>query len=75
MRQARLLGRRVPQDCAVIGFDGLQIGTMVEPPLSSVRIDTRQLGVTAIEQVARLLGGVGPEVTTIKGTLLLRDSA
>jgi LacI family transcriptional regulator len=75
MRQARLLGRRVPQDCAVIGFDGLQIGTMVEPPLSSVRIDTRQLGVTAIEQIARLLGGVSPEVTTIKATLLLRDSA
>jgi DNA-binding LacI/PurR family transcriptional regulator len=75
MRQARLLGRRVPQDCAVIGFDGLQIGTIVEPALSSVRIDTRQLGGMAIEQVARLLGGMTPEVTTIKATLLLRASA
>ncbi len=75
MRTARSRGRRVPEDCAVIGFDGLQIGTLVEPQLSSVRIDTRQLGVMAIEQVARLLGGVSPEVTTIKADLLLRGSA
>jgi LacI family transcriptional regulator, galactose operon repressor len=75
MRQARQLGRRVPEDCAVIGFDGLQIGNMVEPPLSSVRIDTRRLGGMAIEQVARLLAGVEPPAVTIRATLLLRGSA
>ena len=51
LREARRLGRSVPQDLAVIGFDGLQLGALVEPPLSSVALDTRQLGVLAIEQV------------------------
>ncbi|CAM4177388.1 LacI family DNA-binding transcriptional regulator [Kibdelosporangium persicum] len=75
MFQARLLGRRVPADFAVIGFDGLAIGTMVEPPLSSVRIDTRRVGAIAIDQVGQLLDGVKPEVATVRATFLLRGSA
>ena len=60
LREARRLGRSVPQDLAVIGFDGLQLGSLVEPPLSSVALDTRKLGALAIDQVARLLTGVTP---------------
>ncbi|MFI5633372.1 LacI family DNA-binding transcriptional regulator [Streptomyces sp. NPDC051664] len=60
LREARRLGRNVPQDLAVIGFDGLQLGTLVEPPLSSVALDTRKLGALAIDQVERLLTGVTP---------------
>ncbi|MEU5339435.1 MULTISPECIES: LacI family DNA-binding transcriptional regulator [unclassified Streptomyces] len=55
LREARRLGRSVPRELAVIGFDGLQLGALMEPPLTSVALDTRQLGVLAIEQVARLL--------------------
>jgi DNA-binding LacI/PurR family transcriptional regulator len=75
MRTARQLGRRIPDDLAVIGFDGLRIGTMVEPPLSSLWIDTRRLGAMAIDLVARLLRGDQPEPATIEAKLLLRDSA
>ncbi|MBP2325232.1 LacI family transcriptional regulator [Kibdelosporangium banguiense] len=75
MFQARLLGRRVPADMAVIGFDGLAIGNMVEPPLSSVRIDTRQVGAVAIDQVGQLLAGQRPEVAVIRAELMLRGSA
>ncbi|MFF1631288.1 substrate-binding domain-containing protein, partial [Streptomyces sp. NPDC058272] len=57
---ARRLGSSVPQHLAVIGFDGLQFGALVEPPLSSVALDTRKLGALAIDQVARLLTGVDP---------------
>ncbi|MFJ9024029.1 LacI family DNA-binding transcriptional regulator [Streptomyces sp. NPDC102259] len=60
LREARRLGRTVPRDLAVIGFDGLQLGALVEPPLSSVALDTRRLGALAIEQVARLLAGLDP---------------
>ncbi|MFF3204029.1 LacI family DNA-binding transcriptional regulator [Streptomyces sp. NPDC002962] len=59
LREARRLGRSVPRDLAVIGFDGLQLGALVEPPLSSVALDTRKLGALAIEQLARLLSGLG----------------
>jgi LacI family transcriptional regulator len=75
LQRARAIGRDVPADLAVIGFDGLALGELVEPPLSSVRIDTHLLGTMAIEQVARMLDGQPSEVTTITGTLLLRGSA
>lgn len=47
----------------MIGFDGLQLGALVEPPLSSVALDTRKLGALAIEQLARLLSGPGTSET------------
>ncbi|MGW6008586.1 LacI family DNA-binding transcriptional regulator [Streptomyces sp. NPDC055210] len=64
LREARRIGRSVPQDLAVIGFDGLQLGALVEPPLSSVALDTRRLGALAIEQVARLLSEPPPLAIT-----------
>lgn len=78
LREARRLGRSVPQDLAVIGFDGLQLGALVEPPLSSVALDTRGLGALAVEQVARLLTGVNPlgaEDLVVRAELRLGGSA
>lgn len=78
LREARRLGLRVPQDLAVIGFDGLQFGTLVEPPLSTVALDTRRLGALAIDQAARLLTGADPlgaEELVVRAELLLRESA
>lgn len=78
LREARRLGRSVPQDLAVIGFDGLQLGTLVEPPLSSVALDTRKLGALAIDQVARLLTGVNPlgaDDLVVRAELRLSGSA
>ncbi|MGW7255193.1 LacI family DNA-binding transcriptional regulator [Streptomyces sp. NPDC054834] len=78
LRAARRLGRQVPRDLAVIGFDGLRLGTLVEPPLSTVALDTRALGALAVEQTARLLTGSGPlsrDELVVGAELLLRESA
>ncbi|MET4647927.1 LacI family transcriptional regulator [Streptomyces sp. NBC_01724] len=78
LREARRLGRSVPQDLAVIGFDGLQLGSLVEPPLSSVALDTRKLGALAIDQAARLLTGMTPlgaDDLVIRAELRLGGSA
>ncbi|MFC4947954.1 LacI family DNA-binding transcriptional regulator [Pseudonocardia sp. GCM10023141] len=75
LREARRRGLDVPGELAVIGFDGLEIGTIVEPPLSSVRIDTRRLGTMAVEQVAAMLAGEPAATTVIVGELLLRGSS
>jgi DNA-binding LacI/PurR family transcriptional regulator len=78
LRAARRLGRDVPRDFAVIGFDGLQFGALVEPPLSSVALDTRRLGVLAIDQVGRLLTGADPlpdEDLVVRAELRLGGSA
>ncbi|MGW4486362.1 LacI family DNA-binding transcriptional regulator [Amycolatopsis sp. NPDC004368] len=78
LRAARRLGRRVPDDLAVVGFDGLALGTVVDPALTSVSLDTRRLGALAIDQAARLLTGATPladDELVIQATLLVRESA
>ncbi|MFJ3673083.1 LacI family DNA-binding transcriptional regulator [Streptomyces sp. NPDC090106] len=78
LRAARRLGRRVPADLAVIGFDGLRLGALVDPPLTTIALDTRALGALAVEQTARLLTGAGPlrgDELVVRAQLLLRESA
>jgi len=60
MRCARRRGLGVPDDLAVLGFDGLSLGELVEPALTTLRLDKRQLGRLAVEQVARLRAGEEP---------------
>ncbi|MEU0878589.1 LacI family DNA-binding transcriptional regulator [Lentzea sp. NPDC005914] len=70
--------RRLGRDLAVIGFDGLQLGTVVDPELTTVALDTRRIGALAVEQAARLLAGEQPlsgEELVVQATLLLRESA
>lgn len=42
-------GMRVPDDLAVVGYDDLIFGSMLSPPLTSVRQPARELGVAAAE--------------------------
>ncbi|MEV5958661.1 LacI family DNA-binding transcriptional regulator [Streptomyces sp. NPDC051987] len=78
LRAARATGRQVPRDLAVIGFDGLRLGTLVEPPLTTVALDTRRLGALTVEQAARMLTGDDPlpaDELTVGAELRLRGSA
>jgi LacI family transcriptional regulator len=78
LRAARRLGRTVPDDLAVVGFDGLQLGTVVDPALTSVALDTRRVGALAIEQAGRLLTDsplLPDEELQVNAVLVLRESA
>ncbi|GAB2809881.1 LacI family DNA-binding transcriptional regulator [Lentzea nigeriaca] len=77
LRAARRLGRAVPDELAVVGFDGLQLGTVVDPALTSVALDTRRVGALAIEQAGRLLARepqLPPEELLVNAVLLVRES-
>lgn len=76
-RAARHCGRRVPRDLAVVGFDGLRLGTLVEPSLTTVALDTRELGVLVVEQAARLLerqDSLTREEATVRAALRVGES-
>lgn len=51
------LGLRVPQDVSVCGFDGVAIGALMVPPLTSVEQPSRQIGATACAQLLAQLEG------------------
>jgi LacI family transcriptional regulator len=70
------LGRRVPEDIAVVGCDDIRLASLVTPALTTLRIDKYELGAQAMRM---LLGRLehkraGTEVT-IKPELIVRASA
>ncbi|MEV6605995.1 LacI family DNA-binding transcriptional regulator [Kutzneria sp. NPDC051319] len=78
VQAARGLGRQVPADCAVIGFDGLQLGELVDPPLTTLHIDKRRIGELAVEQVALILSEQTNAAThwpVVRPRLVIRRSA
>lgn len=74
IRSAATLGRRIPEDLALIGCDGLDEGEYSVPRLSSVQLSLRPMAEAAI---ARLLGEEQGDVSqrvTIPVTLIPRES-
>jgi DNA-binding LacI/PurR family transcriptional regulator len=67
-------GRSVPQDVAVVGFDDLASAADFNPPLTTVRQDTRLAGELLVENVIRLIEGRPVESTLIAPQLVVRAS-
>ena len=54
---ARELGLRIPEDLSVIGFDGLELGRILDPPLTTVVADGREMGRVAFELLLAQFAG------------------
>lgn len=73
-------GRRVPEDCAVIGMDGIPLGELVTPELTTLSLDLRAVGRAAVDLVdnlisGRLQAGSPDSELVLKHQLVLRQSA
>lgn len=77
MRAARELGRRVPDDVAVAGFDDFEFSKFVSPPLTTVRVPGYDMGRVGAELfVDRLENGQsGNRRVMLPVELQLRGSA
>ncbi len=72
LRQA---GMRVPEDVAVIGFDDIDAARFFDPPLTTIRQPTQDIGVTMAQLVLRLAAGKEVEQVTLLPTeLVIRKS-
>lgn len=60
MQSVRAAGMRTPQDFSVIGFDGLPVGELFEPALTTVVQPTRELGAVCWRLLAQRLAGERP---------------
>ncbi|WP_055714977.1 LacI family DNA-binding transcriptional regulator [Streptomyces torulosus] len=74
LRAARRLGVQVPDDCALVGYDGLSVVDLVDPPLTTLHLDKRRLGELAIHQVDRLLAGEQPPPIVLTPSLRVRGT-
>lgn len=74
-RAARRAGLAIPDDVALLGFDGLNLGELLDPPLTTIAIDKRRMGELAVAQVQRLLAGEPGGLALVETELLIRGSA
>ncbi len=63
MRAVRARGGRVPLDMSVVGFDDVDLAAYVEPPLTTIRQSTADLGRLAVRQLTDLLREGQPGAT------------
>lgn len=72
--ELRHLGKRVPEDVSVIGFDDLPIAQHLSPTLTTVRQDRIAIGKSAFMMLEELIGGVSISKLLLKPELIVRDS-
>jgi LacI family transcriptional regulator len=58
-------GLRVPEDVAVVGFDGIPLGRVVRPTLTTVTQPMRRLGETAVDLLVDRLTDPGREPRSV----------
>ncbi|MFN2285793.1 MAG: LacI family DNA-binding transcriptional regulator [Anaerolineae bacterium] len=81
LKTARKLGRRVPEDLAIIGYDNVQDAEYFYPALSTMRQDMIELGRLAVRKLGQVIeaeqNGVAspPEPVVLQPELIVRTSS
>jgi DNA-binding LacI/PurR family transcriptional regulator len=70
----RDLGLRIPGDLSIVGFDGLDIGRVLDPPVTTVLADAAELGRIAFELLLAQLAGRRPRSRVLAVELEVRGS-
>lgn len=75
-------GIRVPDELAVVGFDGIPDGAYYWPPLTTINQDQNALGRTAVQEIVKVIErgqhdnkSIGPKVKWLQPTLIVRESS
>jgi LacI family transcriptional regulator len=76
IRAVQAMGRRVPEDVSVIGFDDKAVELAPPLPLTTVKVEKELMGALAVRKLyERAMYLDRPPITTIIGTrLVVRDS-
>jgi LacI family transcriptional regulator len=71
------LGRRVPNDCAIIGFDDIPLADSISPALTTVRVHKYELGQQAMNRLLQMRAepGIAFEPIWMDVELVVRQSA
>jgi LacI family transcriptional regulator len=70
-------GRSVPDQIAVVGFDDIAMGSLVDPALTTIRMDRHRLGRLAVETLRAVIAADGPvaDPEPLDVELVIRESA
>ncbi len=70
------MGYKIPDDISIIGFDDLPYSSIIDPPLSTVKVQKERMGRLAMSRLINLIESDLPERTMlqIRSEIILRGS-
>lgn len=76
MQALQMMGVSVPREMSIVGFDGIQFGTALYPPLTSVAISQRELALTCVRALDHLKADVARRGLSlmVHGSLVVRGT-
>jgi LacI family transcriptional regulator len=77
MKALRNHNLNIPEDISIIGFDDLPSSSLSDPPLTTVRVSTQQIGWRALEKLSEQISNPVDHITEnilIACKLVIRDS-
>jgi DNA-binding LacI/PurR family transcriptional regulator len=57
IQSLKKIGKKIPDDVQVIGFDNIQLASMIEPKITTIAQSTETIGKTALNTMMRLING------------------
>ena len=55
---------RIPEDISIVGFDDLTFSEISSPPLTTLRVEKREMGKMAVRRLVELIDGIGTSTVT-----------
>lgn len=76
LQTAKRLGRRIPEELSVVGFDDIQFARYTDPPLTTIAQPMRDIGEGTVRLLLEILEGneIAPVSITLPHTLMVRAS-
>lgn len=75
MRAAKNLGRSIPEELSIIGFDDILLASYVSPPLTTIAQNKSEMGYQAAKLLVEMLEEKdGSHVISLDTELIIRDS-
>lgn len=57
LKECKRLGKKVPNDVKVVGFDGIQLGNYITPELTTIRQPIKDIATTAVKLIVDQING------------------
>lgn len=57
LKECKRIGKRVPEDVKVVGFDGIRLGAYFTPGLTTIQQPIKEIGKTAVSTLLDLING------------------
>lgn len=75
IQQARELGRAVPRDLSIVGYDDIPMASTFHPSLTTISQEGAEIGRLAAQLLFEALGGALPQLVNTPTHLVIRQSS